>query len=153
VRYARPQRLEAMFWSTLWRIIVVPVAFLISALIAGLVLVTLGMERITHAFHGQEMDDPDSMVAIFDLVTEGAILASGLTILPALLIVLIGEVARIRSSLYYIIGGGLALVAVPMLAQFSSAGLVLPSPVVWQVFATAGFAGGFVYWLLAGRRA
>ena len=27
------------------------------------------------------------------------------------------------------------------------------SPVVWQVLATAGFAGGFVYWLLAGRTA
>jgi hypothetical protein len=24
---------------------------------------------------------------------------------------------------------------------------------LWQVFATAGFAGGLVYWLLAGRRA
>jgi hypothetical protein len=24
---------------------------------------------------------------------------------------------------------------------------------VWQVLATAGFAGGFVYWLLAGRTA
>lgn len=142
-----------MFWSTVWRIIVVPVAFVISALFAGLVLVTLGMERVTHAVHGQHMDETDSVVAMFDLVTQGAILASGLTILPAFLIVLIGEVARIRSSLYYIIGGGVALVAVPLLAHFGSAGLVLPSPAVWQVFATAGFAGGFVYWLLAGRRA
>jgi hypothetical protein len=24
---------------------------------------------------------------------------------------------------------------------------------VWQVFATAGFVGGWVYWLLAGRNA
>ena len=24
---------------------------------------------------------------------------------------------------------------------------------IWQVFATAGFAGGLVYWLVAGRRA
>ena len=142
-----------MFWSTLWRVIVVPVAFVISALFAGLVLVTLSMERITHAFHGQHMDEADSVVAMFDLVMQGAILASGLTILPAFLIVLIGEVARIRSSLYYIVGGGVALVAVPLLAHFGSAGLVLPSPAVWQVFATAGFAGGFVYWLLAGRRA
>jgi hypothetical protein len=27
------------------------------------------------------------------------------------------------------------------------------SAVALQVFATAGFAGGFVYWLIAGRRA
>jgi len=25
--------------------------------------------------------------------------------------------------------------------------------VVWQVLATGGFAGGFIYWLLAGRNA
>lgn len=143
-----------MFWSTLWRIIVVPVAFLISAMIAGLVLFTLGLERVTHAVYGQQMDDPDSVFAIFDLLTQGVILASGLTILPALIIVLVGEVARIRSALYYTIGGGLALAAVPMLAHFGqSAALVLPSPVVWQVFATAGFTGGFIYWMLAGRRA
>jgi len=143
-----------MFWSTIWRIIVVPVAFVISALIAGLVLVTLGLERVTHAIHGRPMDDADSVFAMFDLLGQGVLLASGLTILPALIIVLVGEVARIRSALYYTIGGGVALVAVPMLAHFGqSAALVLPSPAVWQVFATAGFAGGFIYWLLAGRRA
>jgi hypothetical protein len=143
-----------MFWSTLWRIIVVPVAFVISGLVAGLVLVTLGLERVTHAFHGQAMDEADSVFAIFDFVGQGVILASSLTIIPALIIVLIGEVARIRSSLYYIVGGGAALAAVPLLTQFGqSAAFVLPSPAVWQVFATAGFAGGFIYWLLAGRRA
>ena len=143
-----------MFWSTLWRIIVVPMAFIISALITGLVLFSLGLERVTHAFHSQSMDETDSVFAVFDLVSQGVILASGITILPAFVIVLVGEVARIRSALYYTIGGGAALAAVPLLAHFSqSAGLVLPSPAVWQVFATAGFAGGFVYWLLAGRRA
>jgi len=143
-----------MFWSTLWRIIVVPIAFVISGLMAGLVLVTLGLERVTHTLHGQSMEEADSVFAIFDFVSQGVILASGLSILPALIVVLIGEVARIRSSLYYIVGGGAALAAVPLLAHFGqSASLVLPSPTVWQVFATAGFAGGFVYWLLAGRRA
>jgi hypothetical protein len=132
----------------------VPVAFVISGLVAGLVLVTVGLERVTHAFHGQTMDEADSVFAIFDFVGQGVILASGLTIIPALIIVLIGEVARIRSSLYYIVGGGAALAAVPLLTQFGqSAAFVLPSPAVWQVFATAGFAGGFIYWLLAGRRA
>ena len=143
-----------MFWSTVWRIIVVPIAFIISALFTGLVLVTLGLEGVTHAFHSQTMDEADSVFAIFDIVTQGVLIASGLSILPALLIVLVGEVVRIRSSLYYIIGGGAALVAMPMLVNFGqSSTFVLPSPAIWQVFATAGFAGGFVYWLLAGRRA
>jgi len=142
-----------MVWSTIWRIIVVPIAFVISGLISLFVLITLGLERITHAFHDAPMDEPDTVLAVFDLVTQGAILASGLTILPAFLVVVIGEVARIRSAVYYIFGGGLALIAVPVLAQVGTVGVVWPSPVVWQVFATAGFAGGFVYWLLAGRRA
>ncbi|MCL4767822.1 MAG: hypothetical protein KJZ80_16465 [Hyphomicrobiaceae bacterium] len=143
-----------MFWSTLWRIIVVPVAFAISGLFAALVLVTLGLERVTHAFHGEGMDEADSVFAVFDLVSQGVVLASGLTILPALIVVLVGEVARIRSALYYIVGGGAALAAVPLLSQLGySAGVVLPSATVWQVFATAGFGGGFIYWLLAGRRA
>ena len=142
-----------MVWSTIWRVIVVPIAFVLAGLISIFVLLTLGVERITHAFHQAPIDEPDTVVAMFDLVTQGAILASGLTILPAILVVVIGEVARIRSAVYYIFGGGLALVAVPLLAQLGTMGVVWPSPGVWQVFATAGFAGGFVYWLLAGRRA
>jgi hypothetical protein len=34
-----------------------------------------------------------------------------------------------------------------------SGNVVIPETTVWQVFATAGFAGGFVYWLIAGRNA
>lgn len=143
-----------MFWSTLWRIIVVPVAFLVAALFTTFVLFTLSMERVTHAIHGQNFDETDSVFAFIDLVGQGIVLASGVTILPALVVVLIGEISRIRSALYYILGGGVALVAVPLLARFGQSGdLVLPNPVVWQVFATAGFAGGFIYWLMAGRRA
>lgn len=143
-----------MFWSTVWRMIVVPVSFLIAALFTAFVLVTLSMERVTQAIHGRNLDETDSFFAIFDLVGQGVILASSLTLLPAIVVVLIGEITRIRSALYYILGGGAALVAVPLLARFGQSGdLVLPNPVVWQVFATAGFAGGFIYWLMAGRRA
>jgi hypothetical protein len=66
----------------------------------------------------------------------------------------VGEVGRIRSSLYYVIGGGVALATVPLMARLGQPLTVLDlSPVVWQVLATAGFAGGFVYWLIAGRNA
>ena len=53
------------------------------------------------------------------------------------------------------VGGGLALAAVPLVARYGQGGSAMPDPdqLVWQVFATAGFAGGFVYWLLAGRNA
>jgi hypothetical protein len=43
---------------------------------------------------------------------------------------------------------------VPFLARIGQGSAVtLPAASVWQVFATAGFAGGFVYWLIAGRNA
>jgi hypothetical protein len=68
--------------------------------------------------------------------------------------VIVGEVARIRLWLYYVIGGGLALAAIPLLARINASGVgTLSEATVWQVFATAGFAGGLVYWIIAGRNA
>ena len=142
-----------MVWRTIGRLILIPVALLLSGLVAGLVLVTLGLERITQATQGR-WQDGDSIGGFYELVTQGHLLLTGLTLVPALAVVIVGEVARIRSSLYYILGGGLALVAIPLIARFGETStLTLPSTVVWQVFATAGFAGGWVYWLLAGRNA
>ena len=137
----------------LGRLIWVPIAFLLSALVAGFVLITLGLERVTQAVRGNGLPE-DSLMAMFELVQQGAVIVSAFTLLPALLVVIAGEVARIRSSMFYIVGGGIALAAVPLLAKFGgSGGLALPAIPVWQVFATAGFAGGFVYWALAGRSA
>lgn len=141
-----------MFWKTLGRLIIVPIAFVLASAAAGFVLVTLGLERITHAVHGQE--GSEVVESAFDLFWQGSLLASGATILPAIAVVIIGEVARIRSWLYYVIGGGLALAAIPLLARINTSGVAsLPEAMVWQVFATAGFAGGLVYWIIAGRNA
>jgi hypothetical protein len=130
----------------------VPLGLLLAAAASFFVLLTLGLERITGALHERATDD--DLNAMFDLLDQGLVLSSGLSIIPALLVVFIGEVARIRSSLFYILGGGAALAATPLLARMGqSGGLVLPEATVWQVFATAGFAGGFVYWLVAGRNA
>jgi hypothetical protein len=139
-------------WRALGRLILVPLAFLIATLTAVFVLVTLGLERITVAMRGRAAE-PDSLATIVDLLTEGVILASALTLIPALVVVIVGEVARIRSLIYYLVGGGAALVAVPLLARFGEAAQAVPATMLWQVFATAGFAAGFVYWLIAGRTA
>ncbi len=142
-----------MFWSTVGRFIVIPIALLIAALVSGFVLFTLGLERITGALQGNRSGD-DVIVAMFDLTQQGLLLATGLTLIPALVVVTVGEIARIRSAIYYVAGGGLALAAMPMLARMTESGnVVIPETTVWQVFATAGFAGGFVYWLIAGRNA
>jgi len=135
------------------RLIVVPLAFLLGAATALFILFSLGMERVTHAVSGRqvELQEWDALV---DLVKQASALASVATIVPALLVVIIGEVARIRSSVYYILGGGAALAAMPLLARAGTLSSDLaPIGTIWQVFATAGFAGGFVYWLIAGRKA
>jgi len=76
--------------------------------------------------------------------------APALTPYPALLLALVGEVAQIRNWIFYVVGGGLAMLAVPLLA--SQPGTAFDAKMM-TVFATSGFAGGALYWLLAGRNA
>lgn len=147
-----------MFFSTIGRLIWVPIAFVISAAGTVFFLMMIAQERIVQAMTGRGPDTA-SLGAIVDLMRQGQLLLSAMTIVPAVLVVIIGEVARIRSVLYYIVGGGIAFAAVPLLARYGQAGAgaslssILPATLVWQVFATAGFLGGWVYWFLAGRNA
>jgi hypothetical protein len=138
---------------TIGRLVLVPLAFVLAAITAIFVLFTLGLEKITHAMHGNEAG-LETIGSMFDLMWQGSLLASGASIIPAIGVVIVGEVARIRSWLYYMIGGGLALAAIPLLSRLDSAGAAgLANATVWQIFATAGFVGGLVYWLVAGRNA
>lgn len=139
-----------MFWSTLGRIIVVPLAFVIAAGVSLTVLLSLGYERAVHALSGSDV--PERIDVVFDMIGRGLLIASAMTILPAIGVAIVGEVARIRSALFYILGGGASLAVVPLVARFGQA----PDSVagtLWPIFATAGFAGGLVYWMLAGRKA
>ena len=136
------------------RILWIPFAMLAAALTTVAVIVVLGQERIVQAMAGRE---PDQVVvsAAFDIFGLLVALTSVQTLLPPLLLVIVGEVARLRSALYYVVGGGIAIAIIPLLARLADPMqfMVGLSPVVWQVLATAGFAGGLVYWLLAGRNA
>ncbi len=139
--------------ATIGRIIWLPIAFILSGLVCAFVILTLGLERITQYANG--FDDPDMTInGGFELVQTMVVLAQAITLLPAIFVVLIGEIARIRSVYYYVVCGGLAAVSAPLLARIGTTGAMdLPAVAVWQVFATGGFIAGFVYWLLAGRRA
>lgn len=138
---------------TVGRVLWVPIAFVIAALVTLFVIVSLGQERIVQAVSGRGPDDA-TITAGFDLLRIGYAMLSVQTLLPALLLVIVGEVARIRGSLYYVAGGGAVLAMVPLLARLDQLNTAFQlAPAVWQVLATAGFAGGFVYWLLAGRNA
>jgi len=138
--------------ATIGRIIWVPIAFILSGLVCAFVIVTLGLERITRFMQG--FDDPEmTMSGGFELMAGGLLLLQAVTILPAVVLVVIGEVARIRSVYYYVVCGGLAAVSAPLLARLGEGSMQVPAIAVWQVFATGGFIAGFVYWFLAGRNA
>lgn len=135
------------------RIFVVPLGFLLAMAVALAVLVTLGLERVTHTVHGRSFDE-QTLGQMLDVLADAVALSRVASIVPAVLVVLAGEVARIRSALYYIVGGGIALAALPLLKASGGPGTGMADiGLGWQVFATAGFAGGAIYWLVAGRRA
>jgi len=137
-------------FGALGRIILVGSGFVLAAVVSAFVAFRLGIERVSGSLHG----DDDPFGTVLEWVWHGAHLSLYTTLLLAVLAVIIGEVARVRSALFYIAAGGIAVAAGPLLIEMQRAGggQALPA-FIWQVFATAGFAGGGVYWLIAGRRA
>ena len=142
-----------MAWRALGRLIMVPLGFILATLMSATILFTLGFERLTHTIYRRDVVIEDWFRTL-DLASDTIGLLSTFTVIPAILLVIVGEVARIRSSVYYIVGGGAVLAAWPLMNRFGAIGQD-PSKLadLWTVFATAGFAGGFIYWLVAGRRA
>jgi hypothetical protein len=142
-----------VIWRTIGRIIVVAFAFFLATMAAGFVLFTLGLERVTGELH-RLGPDGDTVTVSLSILDQGLALVASVSIIPALLVIFVGEIVRIHSVIYYVAGGGAALAAVPLLARVQQSGaFAMPEHTVWQVFATAGFVGGLVYWLIAGRNA
>lgn len=142
-----------MILRTIGRIFVVLLGVLVAAASSAAVLLFLGLERVSAALGGPGPKE-DAIETMFEMAINAPSLASSLTALPALAAILIGEVARIRAAIYYIAAGGLSLTAIPLLARFDQSQIMAAAQsTLWQVFATAGFAGGLAYWLVAGRRA
>lgn len=142
-----------MIKRTLARLILVPLGLALALAATGFVLFSLGMERVTHAVHGKDADFA-ALTQVWRMLKDVKGLAQVSVLALPLLLIVVGEVARIRSSVYYIVGGGAALALFPLLARSTSLGEGLSQlGLIWQVFATAGFVGGFVYWLIAGRTA
>jgi hypothetical protein len=143
-----------MILRTIFRAMWVVVAFGVAVAVALLALFALGGMWVGEELRAAAPGDP---VYEFGSNWIGAVLFAGtvtpaLTILPALAAAIAGEALKVRSWMYYVLAGGAALAAVPLLAgDPASAGL--PAGQYMTIFAAAGFAGGFVYWLLAGRSA
>jgi len=140
----------------LWRGLVVVTAFCVAAAVALVVLFTLGAMWVGDELRAAAPNDPllrHGGAFAFGAVLFTGTIAQAVTALPAFIVVVVGEVLRLRSWIYYVLGGGAALAAIPLLAGASLDDPAIPAAEYMTIFATSGFAGGFVYWLLAGARA
>jgi len=141
---------------TIFRMLWVVVAFCLAVAVALAVLFGLGAMWTGDALRAAAPNDPllRDGAPIFGMVLFAGTVAPALNALPALIGVVAGEVLRIRSWMYYVLAGGASLAAIPILAAPDPADLprIIASPYM-TIFAAAGFAGGFIYWLLAGSRA
>lgn len=132
------------------RLVLVPVAFVAAIVVGVLVLINVGYERMSEAAgYGFGLD---AWRLGWGVAVQLKSLVSWVAVMPALFVVLVGERARIQSVLYWLAGGALAAVTAPVVARLVHGGVIgLPPIPVMQVMATAGLAGGYVYWMIAGR--
>ena len=144
-----------MIVRTIFRLLWVALAFCIAAGIALAVLFVLGALWVGDELRTAAPNDPFLREGgpLFGAFYFTAAVAPALTVLPALLIVVAGEVLRLRSWIYYVLGGGAALIAIPLLATPIEELPAMPAGQWLGFFAVAGFTGGLAYWLLAGARA
>ena len=146
-----------MIASAFFRFIWVTVALVLAIGVALVMLLALGAIWVGDELRAAAPHDPmfrQGADRVFGIVLFAGTVVPALTALPAILAAVAGEVLRVRSWLYYVPAGGAALAVVPLLTGPSPADLPsLPPGQYLSIFAAAGFAGGFVYWLLAGRRA
>jgi hypothetical protein len=139
---------------TIFRLLWVVLAFCIAVAIAAVLIIVLGAVWVGDELRTIAPEDPvlHDAAPVFGFVLFAGTVAHALTALPALLAIIAGEALRIRSWMYYVLAGGAAVAAIPLLASADNVAL-LPSGQYMAIFAAAGFVGGFAYWLLAGRNA
>lgn len=146
-----------MIVRTIFRVLWAATAFLLAVTVAVSVLFALGALWVGDELRAAAPYDPmlrHGAAPMFGMVLFASTVTPALTVLPAAIAAIVGEVLRLRSWMYYVLAGGAALAAIPILAAPPSHALPTWPASQWMtIFAAAGFAGGFVYWLLAGRSA
>jgi len=145
-----------VIFSYVFRMLWVVAAFCIASGVAVVVLFALGAMWAGNELRAAAPHDPalSHGAPIFGMMLFAGTVAPALNALPGLIAVVAGEVLRIRSWMYYVLAGGLSLAVIPILVAPETADLprILASHYL-AIFAASGFAGGLIYWLLAGSRA
>jgi len=128
-------------------LLIVPIGFVAACLAAGAILV-LALIGGPDGWREQVHHDNDGLFVIFGGLA-GLVVAAFVAV-PAFIVILLAELFRWRSIFLYLAAGGLIGL---------SAGVLPVETVDPQMrtenamLAAAGVAGGFVYWLVAGRSA
>jgi hypothetical protein len=134
------------------RLAVILVAFLIASMAAGVTIATVpGLDWQTFSA------DTLRRAEFWEHALFGMLFTAIVAILPLLLLVILAEIFRLRSWLLYVLGGVLVMLfgyIAPRLAERGvAASEYLSVTSEAALAAVAGVVFGFVYWLLAGRRA
>jgi hypothetical protein len=147
-----------MIWSMLRRVAAVLFGFILAVIGATVTLFMLGAHWAAGEVTAYAPDNADEISQTLNewlgVVAFFLTVAPVMTLLPALAVVAAGEIARVRSVLYYILGGGIAAAVMPVImAPPEVAASPSYSAQYFAIIATAGFVGGLVYWLVTGRNA
>jgi hypothetical protein len=135
------------------RILVIVLALIMAVMAAG---VTLAIGIVAPDWTGVD-SDPYERVSFFIVSFFATSFVGAVAILPALLAIVITEAARLRSFLYYGVGGALVALASyygsDISVRLENTTDVPPVNNALQLAAAAGIIGGLAYWLIAGRNA
>jgi len=139
--------------SLLGRIIVIIFALIVASMAAG---VALAIGIIAPDWAAMD-SDPVERVSFFVVSFFATSFVGTVAIVPSLLLIVLAEAVRIRSFIYYGVGGALVGLAsyfgsnVSMRLENTTD--VTPVGHTLQLAAAAGIIGGVAYWLIAGRKA
>src|SRR5271167_2403422 len=136
--------------AIIFRILLVIVGYILACVAASIVL-TIG--TLT-----PQWDDLSSLglpsAILWSVVGVGAAFIAAIAAPPALLVIALAEGFALRSGLVYAVLGAVLALSLSYGLDFAGyageAGGSLTRE--REVIAAAGIAGGFIYWLLAGRR-
>lgn len=139
--------------SLFGRIIVIFFA-LIAAIVAAGIVLAIGI--VAPDWAGVD-SDPFERVSFFIVSFFATSFVGAVALLPALVVIIISEAARLRNFLYFGVGGALVGLASyygsDISVRLENTTDVAPVGNTLQLAAAAGIVGGLVYWLIAGRNA
>lgn len=139
--------------SLFGRIIVIFFALFLAIIAAG---ITLAIGIVAPDWAGVD-SDPFERMSFFIVSFFATSFVGAVALLPALVVIVIAEAARLRNFLYYGVGGALVGLASyfgsDISVRLENTTDVTPVGNTLQLAAAAGIIGGIVYWVVAGRKA